>query len=566
MILLSFTMQTITMADTALNPPAPSNLIRKPGHRHPVWAFMAALSLSMAGLLPAADKRPNIVLILADDMGYSDVGCYGSEIPTPNIDRLAREGVRFSQFYNTSRCCPTRASLLTGLYQHQAGMGMMMTEGEAQFDFGVDGYRGHLNRNCVTIAGVLRAAGYHTYMTGKWHLGGETELDDRPLQRGFEKFYGSLSGAFSYFKPQGQRHLTMGNDPLPPPDPKSYYTTDAFTDQALEFIDGDKDGAPFFLYLAYNAPHWPLHAKPDDIAKFDGKYLAGWDELRAQRFQRQVQLGLFPESQGFAPRDAQVRAWKDIPENERKDAAYRMSVYAAQVYAMDYNIGKLLAHLERTGKLDSTLVIFLSDNGACAEPYSEFGGGKISDINNPDNSGSVSYGRGWANLSNTPFREYKNRPQEGGISAPLIMRWPQGITASLNGTIRREVGHIIDILPTLVEVTGAGYPTIQGGELIHPMEGHSLTPFFSPGTRSQPEYLFFEHSYNCAVRSGDWKAVARYAEFKWTLYNLATDRLELHDVAGEHPEIVARLSAAWRAWALRVKAAPKGIRAPGSYN
>ena len=523
--------------------------------------------LAFAGLcLRGADARPNIVVILADDMGFSDLGCYGSEIPTPNIDRLAREGMRFTQFYNTSRCCPSRASLLTGLYSHQTGMGMMMTEGKAHFDFGVDGYRGHLNRNCVTMAEVLRAAGYHTYMTGKWHLGGIENADDRPPQRGFEKFYGSLSGAFSYFKPQGDRHLMLGNQDLPAPNPQSYYTTDAFADRAIEFIDGEKDGAPFFLYLAFNAPHWPLHAKPADIAKFVGKYRQGWDALRQQRFHRQVELGLFPESLGISPRDDNVRPWTALSGKEKDEADYRMAVYAAQVHALDYNVGKLLSFLEKTGKADNTLILFMSDNGACAEPYLELGGGSRADINDPDKFGAISYGRGWANVSDTPFREYKNRPEEGGICAPLIARWPKGIAPGLVNSIQRGVVHITDIMPTIVEVSGATYPESNAGELIHPFEGRSLEPFFATGTRTQADYLFFEHSNNCAVRSGDWKAIARYGEFKWQLYNLAEDRLELQDVAEKHPEIVARLAAAWRAWALRCNVVPKGTPGPGSYN
>jgi arylsulfatase A-like enzyme len=512
----------------------------------------------------SADSRPNIVVILADDLGFSDIGCYGSEIPTPNIDRLARQGLRFTQFYNTSRCCPTRASLLTGLYQHQAGMGMMMTEGAAHFDFGVDGYRGHLNRNCVTIAEVLRTAGYHTYMTGKWHLGGE-DRDDRPVQRGFEKFYGSLSGAFSYFKPQGDRRLMLNNDDLPAPDPKTYYTTDAFTDQAIQFIDADKDHAPFFLYLAYNAPHWPLHAKPADIAKFEGKYREGWDALRAARLRRQIEMGLFPKSQRLALRDEHVRPWAELTEQEKKESDYRMAVYAAQVHAMDYNVGKLVAYLERAGKFENTLIVFMSDNGACAEPYAELGGGAFEDINNAEKWGAISYGRGWANLSNTPFREYKNNPQEGGIAAPLVISWPKGIAAAANNSLQRGLAHITDFMPTFVEAAGAKYPAQARGELIHPMVGQSLVGILRGHGRPEPEFLFFEHSNNCAVRSGNWKAVARYGEFKWQLYEMESDRLEERNVATEHPEIVARLAEAWRRWALRAKVAPKGTPAPGSY-
>lgn len=526
--------------------------------------FLQACLFLGAELAASADVRPNIVVILADDMGFSDIGCYGGEIPTPSIDRLAREGLRFTQFYNTSRCCPSRASLLTGLYQHQAGVGMMMTEGKAKFDFGVDGYRGHLNRNCVTLAEVLKGAGYHTYMTGKWHLGGE-DADDRPIQRGFDRFYGSLSGAFSFFKPQGERHLMLDNDSLPAPDPKTYYATDAFTDKAIEFIDQKKDGAPFFLYLAYNAPHWPLHAKPADIEKFVGKYRAGWDTLREARFRRQVELGLFPASLGISPRDDKVRAWTELSETEQREADYRMAVYAAQVHSMDENIGKLIAYLKKTGRYDNTILVFMSDNGACAEPYSERGGGKQEEINDPEKWGMISYGRGWANLSNTPFRDYKNRPTEGGIASPLVITWPKGIHPGLVDTYHRGLAHLVDFMPTFVEVAGADYPAMARGELIHPMVGQSLLPVFRHGERAQPDYLFFEHSNNCAVRAGKWKAVARYGEFKWQLYDLEADRLESRDVAAEQPAVVARLSEAWRRWALQAKVVPKGTPPPGSY-
>jgi arylsulfatase A-like enzyme len=521
------------------------------------------MSVVLAGR--AATDRPNIVVILADDMGYSDIGSYGGEIPTPNMDQLAREGLRFTQFYNTSRCCPTRASLLTGLYQHQTGVGMMMSEGTARFDFGVDGYRGHLNRNCVTIAEVLRTAGYRTYMTGKWHLGGE-EADDRPVQRGFDRFYGSLSGAFSFFKPKEDRHLMLDNEALPPPDPKTYYTTDAFTEKAIEFIESDKDRSPFFLYLAHNAPHWPLHAKPEDIAKFQGKYRAGWDELRAARGKRQAESGLFPASLGISPRDEKVRPWQELSEQEKADADYRMAVYAAQVYSMDENIGKLVAYLKKTGRYENTIIAVMSDNGACAEPYSELGGGKQEEINNPETWGMISYGRGWANLSNTPFREYKNRPTEGGIASPLIITWPRGLSPKLAGSFHRGLAHITDFMPTFVDVSGARYPAVTKGELVHPMVGRSLLPVLRSGEREPAEYLFFEHSNNCAVRSGKWKATARYGEFKWQLYDLEADRLEDRDVAKENPEVVKRLEEAWLRWALQAKVAPKGTPPPGSYN
>ena len=353
-----------------------------------------------------AEKRPNIIVILADDMGYSDIGCYGSEIPTPNIDALAENGVRFSQFYNTARCCPTRASLMTGLFPHQTGIGQMTNspKGDTYKSWGTEGYIGYMNRHCVTMAEVLKGAGYHTYMTGKWHLGYHAE-DRWPLQRGFEKYYGCIPGACSYFWPNGDRGLTMGNQKLSPPDSTSYYTTDAFTDYAIRFIEEQKDEDPYFLYLAFNAPHWPLHAKKEDIEKFVGKYMIGWDEVRKQRFQRQLEMGLFEGKLKLSERDHRVRPWSEVDEKQKKLSDYRMAVYAAQVYALDYNVGKLVDKLKERGELDNTLILFLSDNGGCAEMYDEFGSKPQSWINKANYGGAVSYGIGWANASNTPFFE-----------------------------------------------------------------------------------------------------------------------------------------------------------------
>ena len=504
----------------------------------------------------SAQGRPNIILVMVDDMGYSDIGCYGSEIPTPNIDRLAEGGIRFSQFYNTSRCCPTRAALLTGINQHQTGVGHMMSEGRFNFDYEVDGYRGQLNRSCVTLAEVLRSADYHTWMTGKWHLG--DDMDDRPLQRGWDRFYGSLSGAFSYFMPHGDRHLMEGNEALPPPDPDKYYTTDAFTDRAIEWIEGKEDERPFFLYLAHNAPHWPLHAKEEDIEQFVGKYMKGWDQIRKERFARQVDLGLFDKSLGVSPRDPTVRPWEDVPNDQKKRSDYRMAVYAAQIYSIDQNMGKLIEALEDEGELDNTLILFLSDNGACAEPYNEFGGGDFDRINDPTTGGMISVGSGWANMQNTPFRQYKNRPYEGGMATPFIAHWPAGVAKQLEGKFVGDLAHVLDVMPTIIDLSGAEYPAQVGEELIPEPEGLSLLPILKGHGREAPEYLFFEHQMNCAVRSGEWKAISKFGEYDWELYNIKNDRNELNDVADQYPKVVARLDRAWRNWALRAKVAPKG--------
>jgi arylsulfatase A-like enzyme len=484
-----------------------------------------------------AQQKPNIVLIMADDMGFSDIGCYGSEIPTPNIDKLAKGGIRLSQFYNTARCCPTRASLLTGLAPHQTGIGHMTEEpgNEAAQHWGTPGYQGHLNKRCVTIAEVLSAAGYHTYMAGKWHLG-QIDQDKWPLQRGFEKYYGILSGAASYFKPQGGRGLTSNNTKLPPPQ-GNYYTTDAFADSAIAFLQQQQDDKPFFLYLAFNAPHWPLHAKPEDIRHFEGKYLKGWDAIRKERFARQQNI-LEPGTK-LSPRDTAVRAWDQLTKQEQKDVAHRMAVYAAQVSCMDQNIGKLIATLDKQGKTDNTLIIFLSDNGACPEPYKELGGGAMTDINDKEQWGPISYGEGWANASNTPYRKWKREMEEGGMHTPFIMHWPKGITP---GQINHTPSYLIDVMPTLISVSGAAYPATYKDSSIYPLEGRSIL------AATPHEYMFWEHEGNQAVRKGDWKAV-KDRDRQWELFNLAADRTEEKDVSKQQPDILKDLTTHWENWA-----------------
>lgn len=533
------------------------------GHKTMLLSIPVILGSTLSGYSEKKVERPNVIIILTDDMGYSDIGCYGGEIPTPNIDKLAKNGIRFKNFHNTSRSCPTRASLITGLYQHQTGIGMMTTEGGSNFDFGVDGYRGYLNKNCVTIAEVLKEAGYHTYMTGKWHLGSDT-YDKRPLQRGFDKFYGSYQGAFSYFDPKGIRCLIDGNDTIKAPE--EFYSTDTFTDKAIGYIDENKgDNQPFFLYLAYNAPHWPLHAKDEDIQKFVGKYMKGWDKLRQERFERQIKIGLFDKGVKLSPRDERVREWAEVSDDQKALSDYRMAVYAAQLYCVDYNIGKLVEYLKRTKQLDNTLIMFLSDNGACAEPYQEFGGGQQSDINNPELSGAISYGIGWANLSNTPFRLYKNNATEGGIATPFIAHWPTKIKSQKN-RFTEISGHILNIMPTIIEATGAKYPKSYNGNVVQPLEGYSLLPAFFTGKQEFMGYRFFEHSYNCAVIKGDWKAISRIDTDKWYLYNLKRDKTELHDVSELYPDVLSDLSSKWNEWSARCKVVPKGKRTKNSYD
>ncbi len=525
-------------------------------NKAPLLTLATTLTLNMA-----VAQKPNIVLILADDMGFSDLGCFGSEIPTPNLDKLAKKGVRFSQFYNTARCCPTRASLLTGLYQHQTGIGMMAEDpfkGEKDKDpndAGVPGYKGYLNHQCVTIAEVLKPAGYHTYMAGKWHVGMHGE-EKWPLQRGFEHYYGILAGACSYLKPVGGRGLTSDNTKLPAPE-GDFYTTDAFTDNAIRFIKEQNDAKPFFLYLAFNAPHWPLQAKKADYEKFVGKYLKGWDVLREERYQRQKAMKLFDRDIPLSPRDARVRPWSEVDEKQKKESDFRMAVYAAQVSCLDQNVGKLVETLTKLNKLDNTLIIFLSDNGACAEPYQEFGGGKFEDINNPAISGSVSYGIGWANMSNTPFFEYKVKSYEGGISAPFIASWPNQIKKTV-GKVYHTPACLTDIMPTIIEAAGTTYPDKNpDGTKLFPLEGFSLIPAFVSLKGEEHKYVYWEHSGFSAIRKGDWKAYKKVVDTEWELYNLSTDRCEQVNVASKYPDLVKELNDKWIEWANSHQVLPK---------
>ncbi|MEO0341430.1 MAG: arylsulfatase, partial [Bacteroidota bacterium] len=449
--------------------------------------------------------------------------------------------MRFSQFYNTARCCPTRASLLTGLFPHQTGIGQMTNSPTKQpyQDWGTEGYMGYLNQKCVTIAEALQSNGYHTYMAGKWHLGYH-EQERWPRQRGFDKFYGIISGASSYFWPNGKRGLTYMNEALPAPDSTSYYTTDAFTDYALQFIKEQADDAPYFLYLAYTAPHWPLHAREEDIARFVGKYQQGWDQLRRDRHQRQVEMGLLPD-QGISLRDDRVRPWEELSPEEQELVDYRMAVYAAQIYAVDYNIGRLTGQLAAQGELDNTLILFLSDNGGCAEMYDELGTKPQSWINRANFGGAVSYGIGWANASNTPFRGYKVKTLEGGISTPLIAHWPAQIKEQ-QGKITDHRSYLIDIMPTILDLAEADYPDQINQVPIHPLEGKSLLSVLKTGQGEAHPYMYWEHQNNCAIRKGDWKAVKVLPDTNWQLYNLAEDRIEANNIAVQHPELVQELN------------------------
>lgn len=528
------------------------------------------LLLTSFNLLHAADMaksaaaaKPNLVLILADDMGYSDLGCFGSEIPTPNLDALAADGLRLTQFYNTARCSPTRAALQTGLNPHQAGMGRLAEEAIGTTTKHPDGYLGYLNNHCLTLAEVLRSASYHTYMAGKWHLGMRDE-SKWPLQRGYDRYYGILPGATSYFKPTGQRGITLGNQQLPTTTDTNYYTTDAFTDFAIQTVRENKKGEPFFLYLAFNAPHWPLHARPEDIAKFVGKYRAGWDKLREERYAKQLKLGIVSSDRALSERDPGARAWAALTLEQQTNLDYRMAVYAAQVHRLDWNVGRLVATLRERGELDNTLIVFLSDNGACAEPYTDLGGGKQSDINHPAVMSNVSYGQGWANLSSTPFRRFKCMLHEGGIAAPFIVHWPAGLKTK-SGALDTTPGYLTDIMPTFMEVSGATYPKEFKGQTITPLEGRSLIPILSAApAKTAPRVLCWEQYGYKAIRNGNLKAVFspkesndHHGSGRWELYDLANDRTELHDLATARPEGLKKLIAEWDAWAARAQVFPE---------
>lgn len=494
-------------------------------------------ALSLSAFAQPRPAKPNIIVIMADDMGFSDIGCYGSEIPTPNLDRLAANGVRIAQFYNAARCCPTRASLLTGLYPHQAGMGHMV-EGPAS----EPAYQGYLNNRCATIAEVMKTAGYRTAMAGKWHVG--EKHPHWPVDRGFDRYFGLISGGSSYFELSKTRQMAIGNEPYTPKADGSFYMTNAFTDHALRFIDEFAAKEPFFLYLAYTSPHWPLHALPEDIAKFRGKYRKGWDALRQERHARQKQLGIVDAKWKLTARDEGVPAWESAASADDMDL--RMAVYAAQIYRMDQNIGRVIAKLEETGQLNNTLILFLADNGGCAEE-------KIKDekpnvaAGGPDSY--TSYGKPWANASNTPFRLYKHWVHEGGISSPLIAHWPSRLKKK--GYIdHTQPAHLIDIMATCMDVGGASYPAGKT-----PLEGKSMLPILEGKRRAGHPFIAWEHEGNRARRQGEWKLVSKHPG-GWELYNIAQDRTETNDLAASQPDRVRKMSALYDQWAAKCGVLP----------
>lgn len=545
--------------------------------------------LSVVGMLWTESikaDRPNIVLIMADDMGYSDIGCYGGEAQTPNLNGLAEGGLRFTQFYNTGRCCPTRASLLTGLYPHQAGVGWMMA------DNGHDGYRGDLNKNCRTIAEILKPAGYRTYMTGKWHVTKEESATGQqynwPLQRGFEKFYGTISGAGSFWDPWS---LVRQNTPISCAadeqyQPEIYYYTDAISDHAVRYIEQhgqESEEQPFFLYVSYTAAHWPMHALPEDIAKYKGRFDAGYQVLRRERYDRMRKMGLIDKDWTLS---GDAEDWEKV--NNRKWELRNMEVYAAMVDRMDQGIGNIIHALENTGQFNNTLILYLQDNGGCAEGLGRSARGGLktrpekatlpvmskSELQTkmiPDQTRDgfptvmgpgamagpdgtyIAYGRGWANVSNTPFREYKHWVHEGGISTPLIAHWPAGIKR--RGKLESQPGHLIDLMATCVDLAQATYPAKVDTFQIKPMEGQSLRPAFE-GKKIERDALYWEHEGNRAVRKGDWKLVAKGATGPWELYNIRHDRTEQHNLIAQEPEQAKQLIRKFEVYAKRANVYP----------
>ncbi len=488
----------------------------------------------------AEEQRPNIIIILVDDMGFSDIGCYGSEIETPNLDRLAQNGLRFTQFYNAGRCCPTRASLMTGLQPHQVGIGHM-TEPPGQ-PLGFDGaYQGYLNENCATLAEVLNSAGYHTLMTGKWHLGYHRP-NTWPLQRGFDRYYGCISGACNYFRPEGARGITDGNERVEVG--QGFYSTEAFTDKGIQFIkeSREQDDRPFFLYLAHNAPHWPLNAKWLDYQKYKGKYTAGWEALMKSRLAKQKQLGLFPND--IVPAPHVGPKWSSLTDDKREDLDNIMAAYAGCIDAIDQNIGKLVRYLEQTEQLDNTAIFFLSDNGACQEGGILGNGNEEMIRNPPAGTAGVRQGLAWANASNTPFRLYKHFVHEGGASTPMIAHWPAGIPASIRGTFVRQFAYLPDFMPTCVELAGATYPAD-----VPPTVGDSFAGALRGGIEPiHAEPIYWEHEGNAAMRWGKWKLVREYKK-PWELFDIASDRTEMNNLVEVETTQRDRMIAMWESWA-----------------
>ena len=528
------------------------------------------------------EERPNIILIMADDLGYSDLGCYGGEIETPHLDYLAMNGLRFRRFYNTSRCCPTRASLLTGLYNQQAGIG------EMTIDRNKHGYRGYLTENTVTLAEVLKEAGYHTAMTGKWHVSNTIEqptaqeqlkwlnhqasypyfspVEQYPASRGFEKYYGNIFGVVDFFDPFSLVNGTKAVETVP----AGYYHTDAINDTAVNYIrEFSKDDKPFFLYVAHTAPHWPLQALPEDIKKYENTYKVGWDAIRETRYKKMVEKKIIdPATTKLSPRQVALN-WENNP-NKNWDAR-AMAVHAAMIDRMDQGIGRIIDILKETGELNNTLILFLSDNGASPEDCSRYGPGfdrpgetrageKIAYPVNKDvlpggQKVFASIGAQWANVANTPYQYAKAQSYEGGIRTPMIAFWPKLIQTK--GGFSDQPGHVMDFMPTFLEIADARYPKKYNNHDITPYTGRSLLPALKGDIQNSSATLYNEHFRARYIRDGDWKLVSLSSDTTWRLYKIDEDETELNDLSDRYPAVVKKLAAQWREWALTHQVFPK---------
>lgn len=514
---------------------------------------MIGLSLLLfTGCRPQNQQiHPNIIIIMADDMGFSDIGCFGSEIPTPNIDFLAENGVRITQMYTAARCCPTRASLLTGVYPHQAGMGDMV-EGRMKLDnTPVPAYQGYLNDSLETIADLLKQQGYTTIISGKWHVGDAPQY--WPDKKGFNKSFSLINGASNYFNLEPwfdedqEIILSLNGEKYQPGE--GFYMTNAFTEKALAFIrENDKTEKPFFLYLSYTAPHWPLHALPEDIEKFRGQYTGGWDSIRIHRFERMKEMGILKEDAALSQRYPEVPDWKNMSQGQRDTFELRMAVYAAMIYRMDDGIGQITEYLRETGELDNTFIMFLSDNGATkasihlATSFYADRSGSIGSANSFDSQGA-----GWANANNTPLQLFKTWPYEGGTATPFVAFWPEKIPSGIIDSV--EVAHVIDFLPTCLDAAGV--------EPVNVLEGMSILPLLTGHASIDERTFYWEHQSGKAIRKGNWKLVMdKQAVSKWELYNMNTDRTEMKNVIELHPQVAGELEKLWWEWANRIGVEP----------
>ncbi|MDA0348133.1 MAG: arylsulfatase [Verrucomicrobia bacterium] len=528
--------------------------------------YLCVFGLLLSGVLLVGADRPNVVLILVDDMGWSNIGCYGGMVETPNLDRLARDGVRFDQFYNAARCCPTRATLMTGLHPHQVGIGHMTlpmankeeaAPGESRGYFSLSPedmadvpwqYQGYVSTDIPTLPEMLKEVGYGTYITGKWHLASENPIT-WPTQRGFDRFYGHLAGTSDFFDPP---NLYRGNNPIRAHGER-FYLTDAISENAIDFLSdhhNERPGEPFFLYLAYNAPHFPLQCMPEEYEKYRGRFMEGWDVLRGRRLDKQKEMGLVPQNTILAPRPDIVPAWDSLSLEKQNEMDAIMSTYAGMVDRVDQNIGKLIKHLERTGELDNTLIFFLSDNGGEAEtgPLGQF---KFEDLGQYGKGGNK-YGRGWATLSNTPFREYKHYTYQGGVQTPMVVHWPDGIAERPGNRFIHQYGYLPDIVETIMDVSGATRPVTKNGRQVPKGDGVSfVSSLQGSNIPIHHDPIFVEHEGNRIARQGRWKLVSYYDK-PWELFDLDADRSESNDLINKYPDIARKLEVAYDEWAERV--------------